>query len=117
VDDNNVLLGYDLSQRCCENADWFVHDAPIGYIPEKLNQPEVLEGYVFEKTCIRPDHSNVSDSYQYSVFDSGDIIAFKVVNETEGVFKYIHIFNSHNGYYSHGFEYKDGGDIIEEGRI
>lgn len=26
VDENNVLLGYDMSQDCCEHADWFILD-------------------------------------------------------------------------------------------
>ena len=26
VDDTNTMLGYDLSQSCCEYANWFIDD-------------------------------------------------------------------------------------------
>ena len=26
VDENNVFVGYDLEQQCCEEADWFFTD-------------------------------------------------------------------------------------------
>lgn len=37
VDENNVVLGYDLSQDCCEHADWFIADKPqlLGSIVEE----------------------------------------------------------------------------------
>ena len=24
IDENNVFVGYDLGQNCCENASWFI---------------------------------------------------------------------------------------------
>ena len=29
VDENNTLIGYDMSQCCCEDADWFISEAQL----------------------------------------------------------------------------------------
>jgi len=40
-------------------------------------------------------------------------------NETvyakSGETRYIHLYNFHNGYYSHGFELNVGGQIVQDG--
>lgn len=40
---------------------------------------------------------------------------FRIVNrEAE---KFIHIFNSHNGYYAHGFDFTIAGKTVREGSL
>jgi hypothetical protein len=29
IDSNNVILGYDLGQSCCEHAFWTISDCPL----------------------------------------------------------------------------------------
>ena len=109
VDENNVFCGYDLNQDCCEYADWFI-DSKIWRddIPDdsKNLQPidEDLSGWVFDKEFFE----EIGNSEKY---DEGGMVVFKITKGKEE--KFIHIFNSHNGYYSHGFEFKSGDDVIK----
>lgn len=68
VDDNNVVLGYDLSQRCCETADWFIADVPTETPMQRADTPdgtpEELFGWNFDPIYFR----EVSGS---SEFDEG----------------------------------------------
>ena len=118
VDKNNVFVGYDLSQDCCEYADWFISDTECTIIPEKLEQKKVLRGFVFDTEffkVISGDCREASDETKYSL-DSGGIVIFRLVNN-KGEEKFLHIFNAHNGYYSHGFEFKHNDTVIKEGYI
>jgi len=48
-------------------------------------------------------------------FDGGGMAIFRIVNrEAE---KFIHIFNSHNGYYAHGFDFTIAGKTVREGSL
>jgi len=111
VDENNVFLGYDLSQDCCEQADWFISDKIESDIPEdsKLAVVEDLSEFSFdtEFKC----KINMGKS-----LDEGECAVFKIVKKY-GEEKFIHIFNSHNGYYCHGFNFKNGEDVIFEGTL
>ena len=42
VDENNVFVGYDLLQDCCEDANWFIADREIDGIKE--TEALMLEG-------------------------------------------------------------------------
>src|SRR5579862_9490953 len=105
VDENNVVLGYDLTQSCCEHADWFIASRPRNNLPKwasfrDVKRPPVpdLTGWTFDT------------KYYKSLTGTGcgedQIAIFKIVNGKKR--KFIHIFNSHNGYYSHGFEFTNG---------
>lgn len=108
VDDNNVLVGYDMKQDCCEHADWYIIDeidANGTRIKEETYsnlQPTELPGYNFD-----PDFC---EQYNASHLDGGGIAVFKLVKRAthwngmdQDSVKYLHLFNSHNGYYGHGF--------------
>jgi len=45
-----------------------------------------------------------------------DIVIFELVNDKNNS-KFLHIFNSHNGYYSHGFTFECDNQIIKKGSI
>ncbi len=101
VDDNNVMLGYDLSQDCCEHADWFIADEPYKSIPDhNPNQPGDLPGWNFD-----PSYKNEVD-FSSDEYSEDNMVIFRIVNEGEE--KFIHLFNVHNGYYGHGFEFTVG---------
>lgn len=109
VDENNRLVGYDLTQDCCEHADWFIRDT-IHKSPmddehndltssgeeEQLN--EDLKDFVFDK--------DFEESIGYDV-------CFRLINEN-GDEKFLRLYNVHEGYYSHGFEIYDDGVLIKE---
>jgi hypothetical protein len=116
VDDQNVLVGYDNQQNCCEHADWFICDGAIPpERPSKLNtESDVagLDGFLFD-TAYFNDKVAASDSY---AVDEGGVVAFRLIN-AEGREKFLVLFNSHNGYYSHGFEMNVGGTVTHQGSL
>ena len=120
IDDNNVLVGYDMSQDCCEWASWFILDHVAIEMPDESSMeiPGDLEGYNFV-----PDFFKKIQSFgdeEWSSFDQGSMVVFKMVTGSylePSKEKYLHIFNSHNGYYSHGFSISVGGETIEDGYL
>ena len=108
VDENNVFLGYDLEQDYCEHADWFVADTPQEGWPETEREgiPD-LKGFAFDPAFFK--------QVDCGEFDGGGMAIFRIVNgETE---KFVHIFNWHNGYYGHGFDFTIGGKSACEGTL
>lgn len=116
VDKNNVLVGYDMGQSCCEHADWFIsEEIIIEGIEDYVGKEFELEEYVFDKGYMNsPDL--VKDEDGYSELDEGGIVVFKLIADSKPDL-YLHIFNSHNGYYSHGFEFKDGDKVLRKGDL
>lgn len=109
VDENNVYLGYDLSQSCCENADWFIWDEPCKSVPtSESDKSEDLTGWVFDTSFFE----QVNDERE---FDEGGMAIFRIVKGDRE--KFIHIYNSHNGYYGHGFDFKIGEDTVQSGSL
>ena len=112
VDENNVVLGYDMGQSCCEYADWFISDTLnpdwSDYTPPASVEFD-KEPWVFDPAF----HEDVSPK-NYD-FDGGGCVAFRIVNGEEE--KFIHIFNSHNGYYSHGFTFTNDETEVESGSL
>lgn len=108
VDKNNVVLGYNLDQQCCECAGWFVSDVPHleATFPKDENDnssDEFWEGYEFDT------------SYQEEAFrDEVGILIFKAV-KLGSPDRYIHMYNVHNGYYGHGWNWSNNGKEIEGG--
>jgi hypothetical protein len=110
ADENNVSLGYNLGQDCCEYADWFIDDTPWQTrLPKNISNYQKTEGYdgwVFDTNfqVLIESHKDL---------DEGGIAIFKITKD--GAEKYIHIFNSHNGYYGHGFNFTIGETVLEKG--
>ena len=110
VDDNNVFVGFDKEGFCCERFGYTF----TMFIPEDMNslysdvKESILEGYNFDRNFIKdlphPEH-----------YENGGAKCFRLENNGEEV--YLTIYNYHNGYYSHGFEFVDDEEIIEEGRL
>jgi len=108
VDENNVFVGYDLNQNCCENADWFISKMK----PKKIEESKELnfDNFVFDKDFFE---ENVLD--QDEVEDGGSAL-FRLVGKNNEE-AYLCIFNSHNGYYGHGFEMKISGEEVRSGTL
>lgn len=55
------------------------------------------------------------DEDERIVLHEGEMVVFRITNGTD--FKYIHLFNEQNGYYTHGFKMCDGTEVIKEGGV
>ena len=119
VDDNNVVLGYDLSQRCCEQAGWYISkkienfDGDIKDYEHKDIDNGVL--YNLRLGCYTFDVTYFNDETD---FYGIPLVIFKLIpnpNITSDSDRlpplYLHLYNCHNGYYSHGFNFFSGQSI------
>jgi hypothetical protein len=100
VDENNVFLGYDLSQQCCEKAGWFLAHSPQETIPEETGGEFDLDGFTFDTDFFKEIY---------------DLAIFRIVKKDEECF--IHLFNTHDGYYSHGFKFTCGNTVIKDSKL
>lgn len=126
VDSNNVFVGYDMHQDCCEYADWFILPRPVDFIPDNpiSHQPKSieLENHVFDKEYFHQvnyakydPYSSLADS-KSNALDDGEMVIFKMTMAFSDYDPlYLHLFNCHNGYYGHGFEFKIGDEVEREG--
>jgi len=113
-DNNNLVVGYDTYQSCCEHADWFISKTEDNNIEGKEQPKDGLEEYVFDKqyfVSVEPARNEWG-----SCLDSGGMVRFKMIADGKPDL-FLHIYNSHNGYYSHGFDFKEGKTIIQSGNI
>lgn len=108
VDENNVFLGYDLDQCCCEDAGYFIKKERI---TDKNNNiyDEKSDKINLDKYYFVTDYFQERDEFE---MDSGGVAEFKITNGCDSA--YIYLFNYHNGYYSHGFEFKFNENLIKE---
>lgn len=126
VDNNNVVLGYDMDQCCCEHADWFLsRKVETGSLPDEngldkfshSNENDIvtLEGWEFDRSFFQEVNSLDGDNEEswYTSFDAGSMVVFRIVKGDEEGF--VHLYNIHNGYYGHGFDFMDGEAVIQGG--
>ncbi len=107
VDENNVVLGYDMSEHCCENADWFISKKITKDFLNNKKESFDVYTYVFDKKFC----NLIKNEDDWGNQDN--LVVFRLVSENKPDL-FIHLFNCHNGYYSHGFEFKNGTEIIKE---
>jgi hypothetical protein len=104
VDQNNVLVGFDSCSSCCESFGYFFSTEIPQHIPQGCNegdgQPANLDSFNFDPAFIA---------------SGNEMETFKLTNGEEII--YLTIFNSHNGYYSHGFEMLVDGQVTFHGSI
>ena len=117
VDENNVMLGYDLMQDCCEDANWFIADKPQLETPENdLVKDHFEEGMVIEMPGWVFYKSYFQEIAGGDELDAGKMVTFQI---KKGIYpdkevKYIHLYNVHNGYYGHGFEFKGKAESYQD---
>jgi hypothetical protein len=121
VDKNNVLVGFDMEESCCEQASWCI----MRKMPEDLNEgltsndtsqisDAELKSYVFDTEFFEEKSIGVYAGHV-------DCLAiFKLVNRWWSGCRqeaYLILRNQHNGYYAHGFEAKIGDDSWQGGAL
>jgi hypothetical protein len=115
VDENNVLVGYDFGSNCCEEFGWYIHNKvgntngedPVfsdGLDGNALN--EFLKEWTFD-TSFFEEFSNDKS------YDVENFAVFRLVNGDNELF--LHLYNIHNGYYSHGFDFSKDDQVIHTG--
>lgn len=117
IDENDLFLGFDDNQCCCEYADYFVSLSEHTKYDNEANQISDFDfaGWNFVDPRILPETKvEVEDEC-----DEGLHIAFMMVHPEKGT-AWLHFFNCHNGYYGHSVlmgEHKDGevvGEVCHE---
>jgi len=123
VDENDVVLGYSLRCDCCEDAGWYiVDDEPTtvdldlrmdasGYEQPPQDIPE-LAGWVFDRNWFKQIIEYCSEQ---PPLDCGGAVCFRIVLGDQQ--KFVVLFNSQNGYYSHGFEFKAANEVLQSDSI
>jgi len=108
VDENNIFVGYDMNQNCCEHADWFVSREK----PKTISETQDLnfDDFVFDK-----DFFEESVLEQSEVDDGGSVL-FRLIGKDNSE-AFLCLYNIHNGYYGHGFDMKIGGQEIHSGAL
>ena len=106
VDENNVLVGYETDQHCCEDAGWFLAHQPTEYSRDDVDSVDVKpEDYTFEPHYVQERSGGD--------LNDGTMMIFKLVHPTKSDL-FLHIYNAHNGYYGHGFKTENFNDNVEK---
>ena len=115
IDENDVFVGFDTDQQCCEEWNWFIaKDKNEGSFEGSKVIPKVelsveLNGYVFDTKYFNTKEIEGSETRER-------IAQFRLVKKGEKNL-YLNLTNSHNGYYSHGFTAIVGGEVWQEGSV
>lgn len=108
VDENGVVLGYDMVGTCCEDFGWYISDMSQG---EELTPIPNLDSYRFDTKYFENKSIN-------EICDIKSLIIFRIVDKQGSLPPlFIHLYNYHNGYYAHGFEFTHNLKLIQEGGI
>lgn len=130
VDENNVVVGYDNRPDCCERfgfiftPDWKAVDARIvtqredEQILSNVPPEDELLKYRFDPEWFQelPNEAPAGKPAWHAPFEEGGAVAFRLIAEGERDL-YLILYNSHNGYYSHGFTVEVGGQKTRKGSL
>lgn len=100
VDNHNIVIGYDLSQQCCENAGWFFDHQVYSEFPN-------ISEKQFSGTAPLEDY-NIDPNFFNEIKGDNAMVTFRFFSPTQPDI-YLHLFNMSNGYYGHGFYLNIGG--------
>lgn len=111
VDDNNVFVGFDYRSSCCEDFGYHLSKKKLGPgathpLPHGEDATD-FPGFNFDTSFMEED--------LFPAKANGGSITFRLVNGS-GEEMFLTLYNHHNGYYSHGLEFRTGGakgDLIK----
>jgi len=109
VDENNVLVGFDYGQSCCEDFGYFFSQKipPHQTAPDKEIDFDPA-GWVFDTTYF--------EDRELGDYDGKPAMTiFRLVKNDEEM--YLALYNLHNGYYGHGFDMEIDGKSIHSGNL
>jgi hypothetical protein len=112
-----MYVGFDTQQHCCEDFSWVItKEKPelnkYSYEDAKLSE-EQLEKYWFDGQYMLQFHEGNGEQ---------NAAAFMLHERSETYNPhpekvYLVLLNTHNGYYSHGFEVKKKEETVHKGSI
>ena len=111
VDSNNVFVGFYNEQDCCEVWGGDFYDS----LDDNANVVDV--DLTVDNNWVFDTSFYVTDVY-YNFIDrssEAQCAAFRLVDGDKAI--YLVIWNDHNGYYAHGFEFCNGDIVIVKGSI
>lgn len=94
IDEKGTYLGYDFESGCCESFGWFLSDKKNDWLEDYKQESEEMPGWTFDTTYINEQRLGE---------EGGGQAEFRIVNGDQE--KFLTIYNHHNGYYGHGFEF------------
>jgi hypothetical protein len=95
VDVNNRVLGFSLDQSCCEI---FGHGVFVGAGPDAPSSTDDIDAYSFvDEPPAEPPAGPMGTEGE-----CGGRLAFRITADGKPDL-WVHIWNHHNGYYSHGW--------------
>ena len=113
VDENNIVLGFDSHQCCCEDYGYYYHTDLQKPVETEIELTDKgLEIYRFDPAfhaCGILDGLDCGNSFTVRLIDS--------TGSAEHPEVYLTIYNSRNGYYSHGFVFDKGSTTIYDGYL
>lgn len=115
IDENNVFVGYDMGQVCCEYASWFIADSILNKMPSEIENSDGLEQFSFDPDFFEERSQLKPNDGDYDELGEGCMVVFRLTDGSRE--KYLHIFNCHNGYYSHGFTMEIDGKTVRDGDL
>lgn len=98
IDQNNVVVGYDDEQRCCENFGWGVYDkkSRVWVADDPSGMP-----YHFGAVCDHEPFVNLD----YYLHENTDIDQIELLpDDGKSPVLVFEFYNCHNGYYYHEFK-------------
>jgi hypothetical protein len=118
VDDRNVVVGFEVDQRCCERFGWWIDDEERVRELREIDSdddPRLLE-YHFDA-----EYTPVRDAdVEVGATDDDDgratiVLTLHLLTDKGNVGGlYLHLHNNHNGYYSHGVDVNVAGKQTHE---
>lgn len=115
VDENNVVLGYDMGHQCCESFGWFIADRVVSNMKDHASLDQTFDDDDYTDWRFDPQFFQIGESHES--YDLESMAIFRIVNQTTGESRYIHLYNMHNGYYSHGFTFTQSNTSIRHGSL
>jgi hypothetical protein len=114
VDQNNNLVGYDTADDCCAHGFYFIApDIVTTGSDEYDGKPDPdLSDYEFDTKFFHDQREDFN--YHGSENSPDNAVVFRMISLRKPDL-YLHLYNSHNGYYSKGFEASFG--EIKEGSV
>jgi hypothetical protein len=110
VDSNNVVVGFDTMQDCCEWATAYIigSDGKCIFEMDEWNNKEIIiEGMEFDPSYF--------EELTGLDCDGGGAVGFRLIKGEEEFMLVLK--NVHNGYYQHGFSMKVGEEVVMEDSI
>lgn len=114
VDENNVLVGYDYSGQCCENFGWCIGEKISMNLKDALFDDSKTDAYIDEQlNGWTFDTKFFKEIQEEESYNDIHFAIFRLVKGDQE--RFLHLYNIHNGYYSHGFEFQQDDTTLQKG--